>query len=228
MGAHACEEAASPTSPASPSSPTSDTSLDLAPCALSSASAVAQARAELAQVRLELQASLAARDTLVAQLHAARVHSAEVQKRLERSERLRAKMRAARPKDTPTERTMRRAFAAKVEQLALTHARTTARMLNVQKRCFEEELESLEGEAQATCIAFERQFAELREEFNAKEEEHAKEREAAYAKTATVMAAVKKRFERMDAYVRTVEAQRDSAVAAARGEARAAGGSRET
>ena len=89
-------------------------------------------------------------------------------------------------------------------------------MLNVQKRCFEEELESLESEAHSTVLAFERQFAALRDDVAAKDEEHARERDAAYAKIAAVMDAVKKRIEQADARVVTMQKQRDSAVIAAK------------
>lgn len=152
------------------------------------------------------------RDALAADLSAARRDRAALARRLSASERERARLRTA----APAERTMRRAFTAKVEALALTHARTTARMLNVQKRCFEEELESLEGEAQATVLAFERQLAQLREEAAARDDEHARDRDAAYAKTAAVMARVRARFAAMEARAAAAEAGRDAALAAAR------------
>lgn len=163
----------------------------------------------------ETQRLRASHDALEVALRLSRSETAAISKRLKASEELRVRQRKLQRSRTPTERVMRRIFARKVEALALTHARTTARMLNVQKRCFEEELESLEAEAHATVVAFERQFAALRDDVAVKDEEHARERDAAYAKTAAVMAAVKKRIERADARLAAVERQRDAAAAAA-------------
>lgn len=153
---------------------------------------------EIEELMANIETMRNERVELCALLRLTRQNNEVLRERLVKSEELRAEMRRRASTRSPTERVLRRAFAEKVEQLALTHARTTARMLNVQKRCFEEELESLEGEAHATVVAFERQFAKLREDSVAKDEEHAREREAAFAKTAAVMAAVKRRIECAD------------------------------
>jgi len=92
-------------------------------------------------------------------------------------------------------------------------------MLNVQKRCFEEELETLEGEAHATVVAFERQLVSLKEESAAKDDEYNREKETTYAKTAAVMAAVRKKIENMQSdggIVQKLERERDVAVEAAK------------
>lgn len=166
-------------------------------------------------LRAEAGAARAQRDAVYSSLKAAQTENTKLRKRFKASEELRVRQRKMHNTRTPKERMLRRAFTRKMEALALTHARTTARMLNVQKRCFEEELESLEAEAHATVVAFERQFAALRDDVAAKDEEHARERDAAYAKTAAVMAAVKKRIERADARLAAAERQRDAAAGAA-------------
>lgn len=165
---------------------------------------LAAARAEISQLRAELQAAKAAararearaslrlQQTTIA-LAKSRAQGNELQRRLELSEQLRVRERTR--SRTPTERVIRRAFAAKVEELALTHARTTARMLNVQKRCFEEELETLESEANATVTAFERHISSLRNESNLRMLNYQREKDAALSKTSSVLNAVKKRME---------------------------------
>ncbi len=102
-----------------------------------------------------------------------------------------------------------------MEELALTHARTTARMLNVQKRCFEEELESLESEAHATVTAFERHISSLRNDSNLRIANHQREKDAALAKTATVLDAVKRRMEAMERKLTEEQAARKRAEFAA-------------
>ncbi len=178
---------------------------------------VAQQReVEVAKLQQTVRALRAERAELHGAVRATRRKNEELHARLARSEELRAGLRRRAAERPPAERVLRRAFADKVEQLALTHARTTARMLNVQKRCFEEELESLEGEAHATVVAFERQFAKLRDDAAAKDEDHAREREAAFAKTAAVMAAVKRRIECADKALDMARCGRQRAEAAAK------------
>lgn len=94
-------------------------------------------------VQAESRAERAERRAAVGE---ARAH--ELARRLAHSERMRRRPRG--------QTLMRRAFASKVEELALAHARTTAQMLNVQKGCFEAELEALAAEASDSCAALER------------------------------------------------------------------------
>jgi len=155
-------------------------------------------RAECETLRGELQTVKRERTKLIADLKKSNGERQKLKERLTLSEELRARNRIKKSSREPTERMMRKLFAEKVEELALTHARTTARMLNVQKRCFEEELETLEGEAHATVVAFERQLISLKEEAVAKEDEYNREKEATYAKTAAVMAAVRQKIENME------------------------------
>lgn len=203
-------------------------------------SALALARAEVEQLRLELEKSRsemgslesyrAEAESLRTELHSVKRERSKLitalkksnndrktlKERLVLSEEMRARNRIKKSSREPTERMMRKLFAEKVEELALTHARTTARMLNVQKRCFEEELETLEGEAHATVVAFERQLISLKEEYAAKEEDYNREKETTYAKTAAVMAAVRQKIEEGAVVVERLTKEKDMAVRAAK------------
>lgn len=120
-------------------------------------------RGELDETKLscaEMKATLAQQNARTAELH----------RRLVLSEQLRHNNTSPAKKRMPVssnDRVKRKIFNEKLNSLAKTHARTTAHMLNVQKRCFEDELEALEGEAKASIRAFEHHIAELQHQVHA-------------------------------------------------------------
>lgn len=141
--------------------------------------AASETRAKHLELRLALSNTNAAE--FETRLVASEAHARVLGSRLARSEELRARAHARPRTSAPTQRQMRRAFNAKVEELALTHARTTAQMLNVQKSCFEQELDALATEASASCTALENEVAALQAELARQQAELASMRSRAEA-----------------------------------------------
>lgn len=114
--------------------------------------------------------------------------------------RLRMRLRkSSETAQTHGQRLLRAAFQEEVREMADEHARSTTGMLNIQQKCFEDELEAMENESRA-CIS--NLWKELQDERDSKEHiirSLQEERDAALAKTNTTMQAVQRKLAQLHA-----------------------------
>jgi len=149
-------------------------------------------KAQLEDMRVELSETKHSCTTMKTSLERLDAHSKQLHSRLVLSEQLRISTKK-RLILTSSDRVKRKIFNEKLNSLAKTHARTTAHMLNVQKRCFEEELEALEGEAKATISTFEQHISELQNQVHATHMEKLQAENAAKHRHSLVLQLVKQR-----------------------------------
>lgn len=130
----------------------------------------------------------------------------QVVRRLARSQqRLRDTTEMA---QTHGQRLLRAAFQEKVRELTSAHSVKTTEMLNMQKKCFEEELEAMDAESQAALMGLQRELEMERGMRMEAEERYKREREAALEKTTATMVAVQRKMAQLHARVTRLEREK--------------------
>lgn len=128
--------------------------------------------------------------------------------------RLRLKLQGAlETAQTHGQRLLRAAYQEKVRELSQEHALKITEMLNMQKRCFEDELEAVDAESQAAVAALTRERDAEREARVMAEERFQREREAALEKTTVTMVAVQRKVTQLHARATRLDREKKSLVA---------------
>lgn len=157
------------------------------------------------------------RDVLAREVETVRLRARRAEREAQRLRAVNFRLRRARglPGEVPEgQRIMRRAFEERARVMANEHARKTAEMLNMQKACFEEELEAIDAEARATCGALEETLLEERDAAAREREAFEKERETALEKAGLTMDAVERKMALLHARATRLEREKTAAVAA--------------
>lgn len=130
---------------------------------------------------------------------------------LRRVARLQQRLRdATETAQTHGQRLLRAAFQEKVRELTKAHSIKTTEMLNIQKKCFEEELEAMDAESQAASLDLQRELEVERGMRAEAEERYKREREAALEKTTATMVAVQRKMTQLHARVTRLEREKKS------------------
>lgn len=111
---------------------------------------------------------------------------------------------------THGQRLLRAAFQEKVRELTNAHSVKTTEMLNMQKKCFEEELEAMDAESQAALMGLQRELEMERGMRVEAEERYKREREVALEKTTATMIAVQRKMAQLHARVTRLEREKKS------------------
>lgn len=133
-------------------------------------------------------------------------HNDHLKKRVARlSQRLRWAVDTA---QTHGQRLLRAAYQEKVRELNTEHTMKTTEMLNLQKRCFEEELEAMGSEHQAALQKLHKELETERALRIAAEATYARERDLALEATTSTMHAVQRRVTTLNARVGKLEREK--------------------
>lgn len=111
---------------------------------------------------------------------------------------------------THGQRLLRAAYQDKVRELTANHTLKTTEMLNMQKKCFEDELEAVDAENQAALVAMQRDLDAERAARSAAEERFQVERDEALEKTSTTMMAVQRKLSQLHARATRLEREKKS------------------
>lgn len=131
-----------------------------------------------------------------------------------RAARLRLKLQSAlETAQTHGQRLLRAAYQEKVRELSQEHAQKTTEMLNMQKRCFEDELEAVDAESQTAIAALTKERDAEREARVRTEERFQRERESALEKTTVTMVAVQRKVTQLHARATRLEREKKSLTA---------------
>ncbi|CDF39440.1 unnamed protein product [Chondrus crispus] len=109
---------------------------------------------------------------------------------------------------THGQRLLRAAYQEKIQELSMEHAHRTTEVLNMQKQCFEQELEALESESQAAINSLTRERDAEREARVREEQGYRRERQLALDKTTATMIAVQRKMAQLHA--RATRLERDN------------------
>ena len=115
---------------------------------------------------------------------------------------------------THGQRLLRAAFQDKIREITAEHAHKTTEMLNLQKRCCEEELEAMENESQATITSLQ---MELRSERATRErltKQFQAERDGTLERTEATMYAVQRKLGQLHARATRLEREKNTLVTA--------------
>lgn len=115
---------------------------------------------------------------------------------------------------THGQRLLRAAFQEKVRKLTTEHNVKTTQMLNMQKKCFEEELEAMGMDSQMAVREVQRELEVERGLRKECEERYRKERELTLEKTTATMVAVQRKLAQLHARATRLEREKKSLVAA--------------
>lgn len=115
---------------------------------------------------------------------------------------------------THGQRLLRAAFQDKIREISAEHAHKTTEMLNLQKKCCEEELEAMENESQATITSLQ---MELRAERATRErltKQFQAERDGTLERTEATMYAVQRKLGQLHARSTRLEREKNALAAA--------------
>eukprot|EP00177_Eucheuma_denticulatum_P003084 GFKZ01005564.1.p1 GENE.GFKZ01005564.1~~GFKZ01005564.1.p1 ORF type:complete len:513 (-),score=134.39 GFKZ01005564.1:3027-4565(-) len=125
--------------------------------------------------------------------------------------RLRQRLHAALDTaQTHGQRLLRAAFQEKVRELTAEHSVKTTQMLNMQKKCFEEELEAMGMDSQMAVREVQRELEVERGLRRESEERYRKERELTLEKTTATMVAVQRKLAQLHARATRLEREKKS------------------
>lgn len=110
---------------------------------------------------------------------------------------------------THGQRLLRAAFQEKLRQLTADHAHRTTEMLNIQKKCFEDELQLMETETQSAINALQAQLDHQRTQTDHLIFRYERQRHEAFDKTQFTMDAVQQKLSTLQARSTRLQREKD-------------------